>query len=205
MYMMKSSHLILIAFVIIVLVVLTKSCTLICQNKLYSNNEHFTEEDHKNGIRALEELEQIFKSGGKIQDVSDEELEKLIDKIYIVRSEVADDTTKEHMNFFHSENTRYWPYYYYSFPYNYKYGGAWPPGMYSRLYYWAPGYYTGSGLSYHMRPGMGYKYWPRNRWIRHTKGGNQTYYYITNRDEYTHSESNYADTPLQPFGGGADP
>ena len=33
-------------------------------------------------------------------------------------------------------NTNLWPYYYNSFPYSHKYGGAWAPGMYTRLKYY---------------------------------------------------------------------
>lgn len=62
-------------------------------------------------------------------------------------------------------NTRYWPYYHYTFPYQHTEGGAWPPGMYSRFYNWQPGYDT-AGWSYWMRPGMSYNRWPRNRWIQ---------------------------------------
>ena len=74
-------------------------------------------------------------------------------------------------------NQRYWPYFYYSFPYNYKQGGAWPPGLFSKLYNWSPSFYTGSTWSYSMRPGMYYTHWPRSRWVR----GNGDYYFINNR------------------------
>lgn len=72
-------------------------------------------------------------------------------------------------------NTRYWPYYHYTFPYQYTEGGAWPPNMSSRLYNWQPGFAT-SGWSYWMRPGMSYARWPRNRWVRN----NTSYYFINN-------------------------
>jgi hypothetical protein len=84
-------------------------------------------------------------------------------------------------------NARYWPTYYYSFPYQYKYSGAFPDDMYTRLRYWSPGFYTGSGWRHELRPGMGFKYWPRDRWVRSTKvGGNNSYYYISQRGDYTH-------------------
>jgi hypothetical protein len=197
------AYLIIIAAILITFIAASRMCSWSCDKKICASNENFTPEDQQNGKRALDELEEMMKNGASIPEISDEELAKLSEDIYLVK--LPSENTKEKMSYFHTENTRYWPYYYYSFPYNYKYGGAWPPGMYSRLYYWAPGYYTGTGWSYYMRPGMDYKFWPRNRWIRHTKGGNQTYYYVTNRDEYTHNEGNYADTPLQPFGGGANP
>lgn len=91
---------------------------------------------------------------------------------------------------FSEANTRYWPYYYYSFPYTYKNAGAWPPGMYSRLYYWSPGFYTGTGWQYSFRPGVGNKWWPRNVWIR-KQPSNPSYNYVTNGDDFTHNAANY--------------
>ena len=81
---------------------------------------------------------------------------------------------KENLTFFNPVNYRYWPSYYYSYPYNTN-TGAWPPGMYSKLYYWEPGFQT-SGWSTWLRPGMYYKRWPRSRWIRNN--GNK--YFINN-------------------------
>jgi len=49
---------------------------------------------------------------------------------------------KEGFDSFNEDNKSYWPQFYYSAPYNYKFGGAWPPGMYSKLYYWSPGFYN---------------------------------------------------------------
>jgi hypothetical protein len=164
------------------------------------NISPFSSIDEERGKEALSNLKELLENGHtssqpSLSTVSDEELAKILDHIYL--AVVPTELTTEHLEYNPSQNTRLWPYYYYSFPYNYKYTGAWPPDMYSRLNYWSPGFYTGSGLSYYMRPGIGYKYWPRNRWIRHTTGGKNTYYMLTNRDEYTHNEGNYADTPLQ--------
>jgi len=104
---------------------------------------------------------------------------------------------KESFTSFNENNASYWPSHYYSTPYNYKFGGKWPPGLFSRLYNWSPGFYSGSGLSLSTRPGMGYKYYPRNRWIRNTTNGNNSYYRTWNRDDYTHNAANYADVPLR--------
>lgn len=90
---------------------------------------------------------------------------------------------------FPENNMTYWPQYYYSFPYNYKNGGIWPPGMYNRLNFWSPGYYTGSGLSWENRPGMGEKWWPRNRWINHA--ASNSYYDLSNNGDWTHDAANY--------------
>jgi len=103
---------------------------------------------------------------------------------------------KSDISVFPEIDTNLWPYYYYSFPYNNKYGGAWPPGMYSRLYYWSPGFYTGSGQSISMRPGIGYKYWPSDRWIRNTRFGDKgNYYNVTNNDDGIHDAANYDGLP----------
>lgn len=150
----------------------------------------FTAKDHSQGKEAVRELFTMLDKGKEPPEISDEELAKLSDDIFLVVT--PSKNSKEHLSFFHPVNTRYWPYYYYSFPYNYKYGGAWPPGMYSRLYFWSPGFYTGTGWMYYMRPGMGYKYWQRNIWLRN----NGNYYNVSNKSDYTHDAADYANTPL---------
>jgi len=193
------AYIIIIAALVITLFFASSKCSWKCQNGPQRSNENFSVEDQQAGKKALENLKNVIDSGADIPDMTDEELSELSDNILLVK--LPNEDTKENVSFFHSENTRYWPQYYYSFPYNYKYGGAWPPGMYSRLYFWSPGYYTGSGWSYYMRPGIGYKYWPRNRWIRHTSGGKQTYYYLGNRDDYVHSgTADYNNIGLQYLG-----
>ena len=102
---------------------------------------------------------------------------------------------KKEIALFPDSNTNMWPYYYSSFPYNYKYGGAWPPGMYSRLNYRSPGFYSGTGLSTNLRPGMGYKYWPRDRWVRNSQFGDDRYYNVTNNDLAIHGATQYRDLP----------
>jgi len=86
---------------------------------------------------------------------------------------------RENLSFYHPVNTDYWPYYYYTKPYQYEDGGAWPPNMQSRLYNWQPGFASGSGWSYWLRPGISYNRWPRNRWVKQ----NDKYYFINNGDE----------------------
>lgn len=156
-----------------------------------NTHEKFSKKDKEFAEKALKDLEISLKKGGHdIEVVSDKMLNTLADDIYLAR--MPKEYKTEKLSYFPTANTRYWPYYYYSFPYNYKYGGAWPPGMFSRLYYWSPGFYTGSSWSHYLRPGMGFKYWPRNRWIRHTSGGKDSYYYVKNRDDYIHNAANYA-------------
>jgi len=157
---------------------------------LRGKKKHFTPEDEVHGTKAVKELFTMLKKGDEPPEISDKELSNISDDIFMVVT--PSKNAKENLSFFHPVNTRYWPYYYYSFPYNYKYGGAWPPGMYSRLYFWSPGFYTGSGWTYYMRPGMGYKYWQRNVWIRN----NGSYYNVTNRDDYIHDAADYSNTPL---------
>jgi hypothetical protein len=92
-------------------------------------------------------------------------------------------------NFKHPVNTKMWPSYYYTVPFNYKYGGAWPPHMYTRLYYWSPAFFNGSGLTYNFRPGIGYRRdgWQRNLYIRN----NNDKYFVSNRDDYSHDALDY--------------
>ncbi len=63
-------------------------------------------------------------------------------------------------------------------PYQFSHGGAWPPGMYSRLRQWSPGYDTTTNWSWAFRPGLKYKKWPRSRWVAHDSN---YYYYINNQ------------------------
>ena len=63
-------------------------------------------------------------------------------------------------------------------PYQFSHGGAWPPGMYSRLRQWSPGYDTTTNWSWAFRPGLKYKKWPRARWVAHDSN---YYYYINNQ------------------------
>ncbi len=116
----------------------------------------------------------------------------LVIVIIIVVIYCLNNNSKEKLKFFDTINTRYWPQYYYSFPYSYKYGGTFPTGMYSRLKFWSPGFYSGSGLRYDLRPDLHIKYWPRNRWINN----NNSYYNIYNDGDYKHNAANYTPLPL---------
>ena len=94
--------------------------------------------------------------------------------------ELDDTTTREHMTFSHPLDTRQMPYFFNFHPFHYEENGgaSYPPAMFSRFYNWYPGFDT-SGWSTTMRPGMSYKKWPRNRWLRN----NDEYYYINNGKE----------------------
>jgi len=155
----------------------------------YKKDNSFSSKDHKYGEEVVRELFTMLDQGKEPPEISDEELAKLTDEVFMI---VTPKDGKENLSYFNAVNTRYWPYYYYSFPYNYKYGGAWPPGMYSRLYFWSPGFYTGTGWTYYMRPGIGYKSWQRNTWLRN----NGSYYNVTNRGDYVHDAASYNKLPL---------
>lgn len=91
---------------------------------------------------------------------------------------------------FQVKNRTYWPKYYYSFPYN-EDTYAWPPGLFSRSYYWYPGFSSGTGLSFSKRPSRKTLPRPRNAWLRND-GSNNPHYFVSNRGEYQFDESNYA-------------
>lgn len=127
--------------------------------------------DMQHAKKALEDLAKLKEH--EIPEVSEQELSRLTDKIQMVRTKK--DPNKEHMSFFDPINTRYWPYYYYTFPYRNLNSGTWPPNMFSRMYNWYPGFST-SGWSFWLRPGMYYGRWPRSRWVKN----NGSYYLINN-------------------------
>lgn len=166
---------------------------------VYSHDKSmFSQEDNSYATEALHQLDSMIDSGNLPPEVSDEEFAMVADNVLFAKIPEDSNTnqSRENFSYFHPINSRYFPYMYYSFPYNYKYGGAWPPGLFSRLYFWTPGYYIGTGWSYYMRPGMGYSKWPRNRWIRNTQNGKDAYYYVSNRDDYIHDAANYEKAPL---------
>lgn len=94
--------------------------------------------------------------------------------------------SRESFTFAPPENDRMWPHYYYSFPYNSN-TGIWPESMYTRLRGWSPGNYTGTGWRYEMRPGVGYRYFSRNNWVRAGKD----YMYLDNLDDLKHQAEDY--------------
>jgi hypothetical protein len=113
--------------------------------------------------------------------------------LIVLKCTVFSNDDKEHMKYLGTENTRYWPYYYYSQPYNPSSGGSgWPPNMYTRTREISPGFHTGSGLSHEYRPGMGPKLWPRNRWINSIRTGKNSYHTITNNEDRIHDAGNYS-------------
>jgi hypothetical protein len=99
----------------------------------------------------------------------------------------------EGMKYTGIENTRNWPYYYYSQAYSPESGGGgWPSNMYSRMREIAPGFHSGSGLTREFRPGMGVKFWPRSRWINNKQVGKNSYFTITNNEDLKHDASDYS-------------
>lgn len=146
--------------------------------KYQQKRDHFGEDDHSYALAALSDLDAGM-IDNRIDEVDDEFLKKNAPNVYMVKMRddkiAAEDAKKEYMTFFNPVNTQYWPYYFYSDPYKYQEGGAWPPGMKSRLYNWQPGFET-SGWSYWLRPGVTYSRWPRSRWVKQ----NGSFYFINN-------------------------
>lgn len=132
----------------------------------------FSIEDEKIASELLEKLDDFLDS---VEDISDDQFKIIQDKILLSKTP---DVEK------YSFNRSYWPSNYY---YNLQAQptGNFPYNMYNRLRNWSPGYYTGSGWRYGLRPGISNYYQPRNRWIRHTPFGGEgpSYYYITNLED----------------------
>lgn len=146
---------IVIALVIIALVIIV----------IYKRRS-FTSEEDRNGNEALQELEHRLARGEEIPHLTEEELEDLIDKVYLIKTPQKEE--------YRTLNQTYWPQYYYSNPYQHYHGRVWPKGMFSRMRLWSPGFHT-SGWMYQMRPGLKYRH-PRSRWVRN----NNSYYYLNN-------------------------
>jgi hypothetical protein len=179
-------NIILIALCILALVFLFSSCRQNVREGI------FGEVDQDNALSALDDLNSKM-LGGRIEEVDADYLKKYAHQIYLAKLKdvgiANEDAEKEHMTFFHPVNTTYWPYYHYSAPYQYENGGAWPPGMKSRLYNWQPGFGT-SGWSYWMRPGISYNRWPRSRWVKQ----NGSYYFINNGGQKDR-QNDFTDNP----------
>lgn len=125
----------------------------------------------KDGFDAKTFLKTIEKDIHKAEEIPDELLEKLKDRILVAK---VPDT--ENFSFFYPANYTYWPQYYYSQNFDNPQQDPWPPGLFSRNYNWEPGYSSGSGWSFYMRPGVGYDKIQRSRWVKN----NGKYYFINN-------------------------
>jgi len=165
----------------LVLVIAIAILLLVLWTSHRGNRDNFGSEDQNYAITALENLNSDL-HGGVVIDVGDRFLERFeADVLMVAKPGDAKEHSNgegkmvEHLTFNQPVDTRYWPYYFYSYPYRYQEGGAWPPGMHTRMRNWQPGFET-SGWSYWMRPGMSYDKWPRNRWVKN----NDSYYYINN-------------------------
>lgn len=108
--------------------------------------------------------------------------------LFVTKSSHETFTTKS--SSFSPINTRYLSQNYYGFPFNRKYGEGWPQGLYSKLYYWSPSYFTvGSGMVYYYRPTAEWNPYSitRNRWVRNNGG----YYNVSNRTDYINDAADY--------------
>jgi len=70
-----------------------------------------------------------------------------------------------------------WPSKFFYYSYNRK-KNHWPPGIFSRLKQWGPGFYT-SGLMYTTRPDADKHTWPTSLWVKN----NGNYYFINQMSE----------------------
>jgi hypothetical protein len=118
-------------------------------------------------------LQQLERDIGEIKEVGEDKLHDLEHSILMVAE------NKESFSFFSPINARYWPQYYYSFPFTNTTQGSWPPGMYTNQTDIEPGYSSGSGWKYAFRPGVSFKAWQRSRWVKN----NGMYYFINNGTE----------------------
>jgi hypothetical protein len=182
--MMQKKYIIpiVIVVVIIILFVLWRIQINNDINNMFNHNDHFI------GKQAIEDLQNTPEHD--ITEITENELKQLddYDKIIIAllyKSHEGDEsyndlslTNNEHESFtyFHPVNNRYWPKYFYSYPYQYKQGEPWPPGMFSRLYQWSPGFYT-SGWQTLLRPGITQTVLPRSQWVK-----NNNHYFFINND-----------------------
>lgn len=191
----------ILGFFILLLVVCVVIQMLCCKTtplgSFSGGRDPFTNTDKVFATKALAKLESLLQNSNYIPYMTGHELEAVQDQVYMALTQeqaenslirntsegslqgshpsTQKETSRENLTFFHPVNNRYWPYYFYSFPYHYLNTGAWPPGLFSRLYEWQPGFNT-SGWSYWLRPGIYYGAWPRNRWVRN----NNNYYFINN-------------------------
>lgn len=180
----------------ILLIVLLVAAVVYITTTKKQQRSPFGDDDQSYALAALQDLDDKdfldnrYTDG--IPEVDDYYLTQNAHNIMLIRDRAADARAAngeappgtdapgvERLSFYHPVNTDYWPYYYYTKPYQYQDGGAWPPNMQSRLYNWQPGFASGTGWSYWLRPGISYNRWPRNRWVKQ----NGTYYFINNGSE----------------------
>jgi len=125
-----------------------------------------------NPHKAVLELEDMIKQGMPIPEVSKEEIDVLLDNVLMIAQPRKQKTEGYEMDV--NENTKnYFPFLYYDLQYP---TGDWSPGLSTSLTKWSPGFYSGSGWYWWMRPNATYAYWPRSRWIRN----NGKYYNMNN-------------------------
>lgn len=182
---LETVYILIIVIAVLVALRMYDNCVLKCPNFDRSQAPSITKEDDKKGKDAAKVLEQKLKNGEEIPEVDDKTLKVLAKDIYIIadpnpesRSAASAESDvnsgKEGFSFNYPVNSTFWPYYYYSYHYP---AGVWPPGLYNRLYWWSPGFYTTSGWQWGLRPGTKYIKWPYTSWMRN----NNKYYYVNNQ------------------------
>ena len=93
---------------------------------------------------------------------------------------------------FKPANSADWPSTFFTYPYNLS-ETFWPPGLYSRLKQWSPGYYT-NGLTYSIRPSLAYHQFPSTMWVKNS--GATPAYYLINQSPTTGTTANYGSNDM---------
>lgn len=128
--------------------------------------------DVHQAYKAINELEKIKNEGKNIPEISDQELHKYSDDIQMARLEMVKVEGYDDFRFPRYPPATLKALYNSSFPIK-GVNMSIPPGVYDRLYYWYPGFYT-SGWSHFLRPMN--KYGNQSFWMKN----NGNYYYIRN-------------------------
>ena len=178
---------ILLLFVLVVIWYLYRDCK--CKRRdIYENDRAIESPDYsfRSDQNHLENIDRrevdramnlLYSDQRSIYECKDRSLNELVNSAYLISAPTDDLVEQFTPDSTGDENT--WERFYYSNPFNYH-GLKMPEGMYSRLYHWSPGFYSGSGWMYSIRPGMKQVDTVRNRWVRKTVGNRPLYFYINN-------------------------
>jgi hypothetical protein len=130
--------------------------------------------DVHEGHKALEMLKNMKASGNEPVEMDERDIDRLGGKIQMAGLKIDDDGKEgyDSMKFPRFPPATLKALYESGVPINRVYT-SWPPGLFNRLYYWYPGFYT-SGMSWWLRPMQ--RYGKQAFWVK----SNGNYYYIRN-------------------------
>lgn len=172
-----------------ILTVLIIGAVIVSQLSTPLHEGYVSKHDEEVAKLMAEQLENDLMSGAQIEELTPEQLQENADRILLVKKKVV----KEGFHGGHGGGHgghwgrgraagrwgNNWIYQYpqYSdagtYPYAYVYpSDAWPPGLYSSVYNFSPGFAT-NGWSWYLRPKL-YNYYPKGRWVV----SNGEYYYL---------------------------